>query len=63
MIFALCITFMVGVWLGLYVADVLGPSKKAKKKVIDDLQHVLEDNWKHCREEIKAAINFIEKHL
>lgn len=53
---------MVGVWSGLYVAHVLGASKKAKKKMIDDLQHIHDDNWAHCSDKIKAAIKFIEKY-
>lgn len=64
MIFALCVTFMVGVWLGLYVAAVLGASKKARKKMIDDLEEVLK-NIQHlpvCGDKIKAAIKFIEKY-
>ena len=69
MIFALCVTFMVGVWLGLYVADVLGPSKKAKKKVLEGLEFSitwgkpnLEIIQVKSEKHITDAIEFIEKH-
>ena len=64
MIFAICVTFMAGVWLGLYVADVLGASKKAKEKIINDLKELLE-NIQHLPaygDKIKATIKFIEKY-
>ena len=62
MIFAIIITFLVGMWTGMYIVHVLGASKKAKKKIIDDLQHILDADWAHCSDKIKAAIKFIEKY-
>lgn len=62
MIFAICIVFLVGMWTGMYIIHVLGPSKKAKKEIIDGLQQILDADWAHCSDKIKAAIKFIEKH-
>lgn len=61
-IFGYCVVFLAGMYVGLYIHEVIHRSTKKKQKVIDDLNHVLKDNWKHCRVEIKAAIEFIEKY-
>ncbi len=62
MIFAIIITFLVGMWTGMYIVHVLGASKKAKKKIIDGLQQILDDNWAQSVYKIQAAIKFIEKY-
>jgi len=69
MMFALFITLLAGIWVGLYIAGVLGPSKKAKKKVLEGLEFSLttgsptpEIKQVTSEKHIHDAIDFIEKY-
>lgn len=58
------ILILAGMWFGVYVMEIVQKLwiRKRKQALLVKLRSVREMNWAHCRDELDAAIEYIEEH-
>ncbi len=51
-------------WFGVYVAEIVCKLwiRKRKQALLTKLRKVRKMNWKHCRDELDEAIEYIEEN-